>query len=253
MKFRIAVFMLTSCGGCQVEFLNLEDELLPYLDHVDVTHWLIAKEENDWDGPFDVAFVEGTPVTVEEIGLLRQIRQKSTHLVAMGSCATEGCMPGMVNRMRLGEAVKTVYGEDPPITSVPPRGISEYVNVDFELPGCPIFRNELVSLLQSLIHGKIFRLPEHSVCVDCSLQENGCVLERGIACMGPVTRGGCAAICIANGLPCMGCRGLHEDANVKDHVSTLREIGLSEEEVLELYVRFRAGIPAMMEEVHRYV
>jgi coenzyme F420-reducing hydrogenase gamma subunit len=58
--------------------------------------------------------------------------------------------------------------------------------------------------------------------VECKLNDNLCVYEKGIVCLGPVTRCGCNAICTAYGDPCHGCRGLIDEANLKAAVKVLR-------------------------------
>ncbi|MBM3495132.1 MAG: oxidoreductase, partial [Armatimonadetes bacterium] len=43
---------------------------------------------------------------------------------------------------------------------------------------------------------------------------NTCFLVQGIVCMGPATRSGCEALCIAGNMPCSGCFG--PTSRVKD-------------------------------------
>jgi sulfhydrogenase subunit delta len=52
------------------------------------------------------------------------------------------------------------------------------------------------------------RLPTDSVCMECKRRGNVCVLvTKGLACLGPVTRAGCGAICPSMGRDCYGCFG----------------------------------------------
>jgi len=57
--------------------------------------------------------------------------------------------------------------------------------------------------------------------VECKLNDHLCVFEKGVVCLGPVTRCGCNAICTAYGDPCQGCRGLMDEANLEAAVKVL--------------------------------
>jgi len=74
--------------------------------------------------------------------------------------------------------------------------------------------------------------------VECKLREIECVFEKGMICLGPVTRGGCEAQCPGVGQYCTGCRGLVTDPNLKGMEEILVQHGLSVDEAwkrLELY------------------
>ncbi len=202
---------------------------------MDIKNFRLAKEINEW--PVDIAFIEGTPTNKEEIMKLLKIRKDSKILVALGSCAATGGVPALVNTIEKKEALK-VYDGMPPEMPMDPKPLKYYVDVDYTLHGCPFSRDELKELITSIIMGKEFRNKGYSVCVECSLRENGCLLEEGYLCMGPITRAGCNAICPTNNTPCLGCRGPYEDANLKGHIKILRDMGFSKEEIIEAYSIF---------------
>jgi hypothetical protein len=69
-----------------------------------------------------------------------------------------------------------------------------------------------------------------SVCNECRFVGKDCLLEKGELCLGPITLGGCGAICTASGYPCEGCRGPLLD--LEFGLSTLRRYKVDFQEVL---------------------
>jgi len=74
--------------------------------------------------------------------------------------------------------------------------------------GCPVYQPEFVEVLKCALQGIPYTVPDHAVCRECKLNENECMYDKGIACLGPVTRAGCNSWCINNGNICYGCRGM---------------------------------------------
>ena len=70
-KPRVAIFDLTSCDGCQVEIVNLEDHILDLVSQIDLVNFRIAKEVKE-KGPYDVAIVEGSVSTEKEAEKIRR-------------------------------------------------------------------------------------------------------------------------------------------------------------------------------------
>lgn len=212
-KPRIAVFDFTDCEGCEVEFLNLKEKLLELLNGVEIVNWRLAKEGNN-PGPFDVTFIEGTPVTPHEQELLREIRDKSTYIIALGACACTGGIPAIVDDIRDRQNFyKKVYppGYVPQGTEAKP--LSAYVKVDFTLNGCPVDKREIERYLCALLSGSRPEDRDHPVCLECKISDNRCRLVNGLPCLGPITRGGCGAFCVGYGERCFGCYGLVKDGN----------------------------------------
>jgi len=237
MKPKIAIFDFGGCEGCQLQVVNLEEQLLDLVGLVDVRQWREAMSEHADD--YDIALVEGSITRAGEIPRLEAIRKQAKVLVAIGACAHTGGINAMKNRMPMQAALETVYGDKAAwFDTIPTRPLSAVVPVDFAVPGCPIDRAELVEVVKALLLGKAPTLPTYPVCVQCKMAENVCAFDRGLTCMGPVTRAGCGAICPSNGNRCLGCRGLVPEPNVNAHKEVLAEHGRTVEGILAEYRLF---------------
>ncbi|OZA11541.1 MAG: sulfhydrogenase subunit delta, partial [Hydrogenophilales bacterium 17-62-8] len=87
IKPRVAVHKFSSCDGCQLAFLNLGEDLLTLAERVELVHFAEAGPL-DPDTDVDVAFVEGSVSTPEDIERIQHIRAHSKRLIAIGACAT---------------------------------------------------------------------------------------------------------------------------------------------------------------------
>jgi len=120
------------------------------------------------------------------------------------------------------------------------RPLDEVVDVDYYIPGCApppsVVKDALNTLLSGQLppKGTVFG-SSRSLCDECELNKtkpdkillkelkrvhevkldpSKCYLAQGVLCLGPVTRGGCGALCIKGCMPCTGCFGPLD--NVKD-------------------------------------
>lgn len=215
---RLAVVKFASCDGCQLSVLNLEDDLLAIGQHVDIRLFPEASSRMA-RGPYDITLVEGSISTPDDMQRLVDIRSQSKTLITIGACATAGGIQALRNWSNVEAFARAVYPQPEYIrslsTSTP---ISEHVHVDFELWGCPIDRQQLLSVLTDVLHGIEPRVPTHSVCLDCKRQGHMCVLvAKGMPCLGPVTQTGCGAICPGMGRDCYGCFGPVESTSLGSH------------------------------------
>jgi len=211
-KPKILVFSLTGCSGCIASMMSLDvspqllerTELLffPFIhDNVNVIE-------------SDIAIVEGCVSTEQQIPKLKDVRNKAKKVYALGTCAAFG---GILSLSKKKIA-------DP---------ISNYIEIDGFIPGCPPPSHLMGNYIIRLIENKEFFLPEKNMCESCPLRKNfdpnfikdiikiypapediilpeenpECFLKRGILCLGPIIREGCEHNCIQNGLPCEGCMG----------------------------------------------
>ncbi|AEA47569.1 NADH-quinone oxidoreductase subunit B family protein [Archaeoglobus veneficus] len=113
------------------------------------------------------------------------------------------------------------------------KALDEVIDVDYYIPGCPPSVNIIVDAFTALLEGNLppkgsVLASQKSVCHDCRLNEtkpekilikefkrvweaepepDKCLLAQGFLCLGPVTRGGCGALCVGGNMPCTGCFG----------------------------------------------
>jgi sulfhydrogenase subunit delta len=243
---RLAVWKFASCDGCQLTVLDLQDELLALAGQVDIAHFTEATSaELRGPEPYDVSLVEGSVSTPDDAVRIKQVRANSRILVTIGACATAGGIQALRNFADVAEFAATVYARPDYIatlaTSTP---ISSHVPVDFELPGCPIDKRQLIGLLTALLAGREPRIPGHSVCEQCKLRGTACVMvARGTPCLGPVTQAGCGAICPAFGRGCYGCFGPMATPNVDSLISWLRRLGMPDSDINRVFRTFHVATP----------
>lgn len=212
---RLAVIKFASCDGCQLSLLNLEDDLLELGQELDISYFPEASSRMK-PGPYDIVLIEGSVTTPEDAQRLAEIRDQAKVIITIGACATSGGIQALRNWANLESFKNAVYPHPEYIqsltTSTP---ISEQVEVDFELWGCPINKHQLLRVLTDLLAGVRPSLPTHSLCLECKRQGNICVMvAKGIPCLGPVTQTGCGAICPAMGRDCYGCFGPAESVSL---------------------------------------
>jgi len=162
----------------------------------------------------DIALVEGCISEESEIDLLKKVRKYAKKVYALGTCAAYG---GILSLSKSKEA----------------KSISNYIEIDGNIPGCPPPSELFGNFLIRLIENKDISLPEKNMCAGCPLRGNmeknfetdiiklypnpdeiildennsDCFLKKGVLCLGLITRDGCECKCIKLGLPCEGCMG----------------------------------------------
>lgn len=245
-RLKVAVFKMTGCAGCQMEFLRLEEELPYVLEIADIPYFVMAKREN-LKGAYDVSFVEGSISTPRELEELKDLRERSKIVVAFGDCACHGCVPSILNWVPPGVAGKIVYDNFEAIHSKKESyqkicPLDEFVPVDIHLRGCPPHKNMILEALRSIALGAKPFLRHHPVCVECKLRENVCILTfEKRPCMGPVTAAGCGAICPTANRECEGCYGPMSDPNASSLAQQFLKIGLTRDDITRRFRKY-AGI-----------
>jgi len=258
-KLKIAFYWAASCGGCEIAVLDIDEKILDVVAIADIVFWPVAMDikykdvEAFPDKYIDVCFFNGAIRTEEQEHMAKLLRKKSKVLVAFGSCAQLGGIPGLANVANKKEVFERAYLQSPstnnpnsvtPKTSFKvPEGelklpeffdtvktLDQTVDVDYYLPGCPPASDQVAKAVEAIAKNELppkgsVLAAAKSVCDECPRKKEDkkiskiyrvyeitpdperCLLEQGIICMGPATRGGCGAQCINANMPCTGCGG----------------------------------------------
>jgi F420-non-reducing hydrogenase small subunit len=223
----------------------------------------------------EIGLIAGGIRTEEHKRLAQEMRKQCKTLIALGSCACFGGIPALANQYMTEELLEKVYRgsattesnglpkEQVPALTDRVYAVHEVVPVDLALPGCPTTPEMVAGALVALLEGKSFAVSTKSVCDECPtrrekkavsslkrrleaaeftpgrpLGEMRCLMEQGLLCLGPATRGGCGGSdgvprCIRAYMPCEGCFGpLSEKANpMVDMMGALSSIGLDPKQI----------------------
>jgi F420-non-reducing hydrogenase small subunit len=183
---------LNACAGCEVSLLNLGAPLLEILPHLDILHFPMLMDSK-YTGPqgnrpgislpkAQIGIVSGGVRNEEHLDVLRQVRASVDVLVALGTCAATGGLPGLANLCGAQALEEFAYGQAPsnrcgqrPVPSeegIPAllaecAPLSRHVVVDMVLPGCPPHPDWIAEVLHGLLDGREPVLPDRSVCSVC--------------------------------------------------------------------------------------
>ena len=246
---RLIMEGLHSCSGCEMAFLNIGEPLMDLLERLELVHMPLLMDHK-YRGPgedgeeiqlprADIGLVSGAVATREQQRLLETLRDRCEILVALGTCATHGGIPAMMNEWGMEAGTALLGDSSSSVSPVLDRvyAVDELVVVDLLVPGCPPRPQMMAGVLTALLEGKEVVQPTRSVCDTCPTRRQGkgevrrlkrllrncrfnarqpvdrmrCLLEQGFLCLGPVTAAGCAdetaPACMNARVACRGCFG----------------------------------------------
>jgi coenzyme F420-reducing hydrogenase gamma subunit len=240
-KPKLAVWKFASCDGCQLSLLDCEDELLSLAGEIEIANFLEASRAVV-KGPYDLSLVEGSITTPHDAARIQQVRQQSKTLITIGACATAGGIQALRNFQDVQAFVQIVYARPDYIhTLAQSTPIAAHVKVDFELHGCPINKQQLLEVISAFLNHRKPNTPAHSVCVECKLRGNVCVMvAHGTPCLGPVTHAGCGALCPSYHRGCYGCFGPMETPNTAALGQQMVQLGMKPPEAMRVFRGFNA-------------
>ncbi|MEW5788078.1 MAG: oxidoreductase [Pseudomonadota bacterium] len=216
-KPQFAMYWAAACGGCEIAVLNTDEKVLDLDAHFDVAFWPAAMDakykdvEALADGSLLVTLFNGSIRTDENEHMARLLRRKSQILVAFGSCANEGCIPGLANlsprEQIFARAFESPSTDNPDhlrpqavsqvpegTLTLPPlqavvRTLDQVVAVDYHVPGCPPESHQIAAILDLLIRvvkgeaelpprGAVLGAGDSTVCDECARKRDVKAIHR---------------------------------------------------------------------------
>ncbi len=206
-KLQIALYWGAACGGCDVAVLDTNEFILDVAAVADIRLWPIAADgkykdiEAMADGELDLAIFNGGVRNSENEHIAHLLRQKSKLLVAFGSCAYMGGIPGLANLTSREKILETAYRRNPSIewgNRVVPQPetklngkeleipkfyrrvykLDQVVDVDYYIPGCPPQPDRVRETLLAIVKGElppkgsVVGAFDHALCEDCPRTKN---------------------------------------------------------------------------------
>ncbi len=200
-KPKVGFYWCASCGGCEEAVVDLNETILTVVAAVDIVFWPCAMDfkrsdvEAMQDHEMAVCFINGAIRSSEQLEMVELLRKKAQMVVAFGSCAHSGGIPGLANLNRREEILSTAYttspstvnpgGTYPQTETKVPEGtvtlpelfenvqtLDQTIDVDYYLPGCPPPVALIVGAVTAILEGKLppkgtVLAPDVTLCNDC--------------------------------------------------------------------------------------
>ena len=103
-KPKIAFYWCASCGGCEESVVDMAEAILELAELIEIVLWPVAMDfkrddiEALEDGAIAATLLNGAIRTSEQEEMARLLRRKSGLMIAYGSCAHTGGVPGLANQ-----------------------------------------------------------------------------------------------------------------------------------------------------------
>jgi F420-non-reducing hydrogenase small subunit len=210
-KPKFAMYWSGSCGGCEIAVINIHEKILDVDANFDIAFWPVIMDAKVKDvkalADEDILLClwNGSIRNEENEHMAHLMRKKSKILVSFGSCATEGCIPGLANLSSVEDLIDTAYSTlttDNPdnirpqaVTKVPEgeitlpalkdrvQTLAQVVDVDYFMPGCPPESHQIAAVIDLVIEvlqgkaelppkGAVIGAGNSTVCEECPRTRN---------------------------------------------------------------------------------
>ena len=205
-KPKVAFYWCASCGGCEEAVVDLAEDILKVVDAVEFVFWPVAMDfkvkdvEALQDGEIAVSFINGAIRTGEQEHVAKLLRQKSGLVVAFGSCAHLGGIPGLANFVDRKTIFDWVYLNAPSVVNpdkiIPQEKtqvdegeltlpafydsvfpVDQVVDVDYYLPGCAPPPDLIMKAVEAILSGNLpekgtVLSPDKALCDSCRRRDS---------------------------------------------------------------------------------
>lgn len=166
-KPKVATDWLAACAGCHMSLLDMDERILALLEKIELTSTPITDLKHPPVEGVAVGVLTGAVNSTTNVAVARMMRKRCKCLVAMGDCAVMGGIANMRNSCDMQAALRRAYVEtestvDGKIPSseelgrpIRSRPVSEVVDVDVYLPGCPPSPDAIFYVLSELAEGRV--------------------------------------------------------------------------------------------------
>ncbi len=206
-KPKFAMYWAAACGGCEIAVLNIHEGILDVDANFNVVFWPVAMDakykdvEAMPDKSITLTLFNGAIRNSENEEIAKLLRQKTQILVAFGSCAYQGGIPGLANLSTKDEIIETAFstistdnhnGVRPQTAFKAAEGdlhiptmyntvktLDQVVPVDYFMPGCPPESKQIKTVVGLVIQalqgkaqlppaGSVVGVTNSTVCDECS-------------------------------------------------------------------------------------
>ncbi|MBI5679825.1 MAG: F420-nonreducing hydrogenase [Methanobacterium sp.] len=243
-KIKLGSVWLGCCSGCELSIADIHEAIVDVLGLADFEFMpvLMDVKYDEWTD-VDVAIVTGGIRNEENLELAKKVREKAGLVMAYGTCAVYGGIFGLGNLHTVDDLTQEAYVNSEstyndegiiPHDGVPKlesrhRALTDVIDVDLALPGCPPRSDVVAQIVMALLKGEeLPEIPNTNLCEVCPREkppegmamdkiirqfelgmpdDDVCLVTQGLVCMGPATMSLCGAECPSIAIQCRGCYG----------------------------------------------
>lgn len=242
-KVNIGTMWLGGCSGCHLSIADFHESLIDIMELADFRFSPVLMDTKYDEVPeLDILIVEGGIRNDENRELAEMLKDKAKMVIAYGTCACYGGIPGLGNLWTPEQLEEEAYVNS--VTTVNPEGIIPHedvphlesrvrpldavMDIDLMIPGCPPRSDVVAQAVLALLNGETIELPATNLCEVCPREKppeglamdfikrqfelgapapDLCLISQGLICMGPATVSLCGAECPSIAIQCRGCYG----------------------------------------------